>query len=159
MPGEAGIEGKVVLNATISKQGDMEKLKAISGPKELQQSSLDAVRQWKYKPFLLNGDPVAVKTTVNVTYTLSKMTEARREAGNRYLVSALRPWPSFPWSLPLYSWLVPLSLSVVLITLNEAANLPRTLDSVAWAQEIIVVDSGSTDATLEIAREGRRSRL
>jgi glycosyltransferase involved in cell wall biosynthesis len=46
------------------------------------------------------------------------------------------------------------ALSVVLITLNEAANLPRTLASVRWAQEIIVVDSGSTDQTLEIARQG-----
>jgi glycosyltransferase involved in cell wall biosynthesis len=47
---------------------------------------------------------------------------------------------------------MPSTLSVVLITLNEAANLPRTLASVRWAQEIIVVDSGSTDATLQIAR-------
>jgi glycosyltransferase involved in cell wall biosynthesis len=47
---------------------------------------------------------------------------------------------------------MPKSLSVVLITLNEAANLPRTLKSVSWAQEIVVVDSGSTDATVEIAR-------
>jgi len=48
---------------------------------------------------------------------------------------------------------MPKTLSVVLITLNEAANLPRTLASVRWAQEIVVVDSGSTDATLEIARQ------
>jgi glycosyltransferase involved in cell wall biosynthesis len=40
-----------------------------------------------------------------------------------------------------------------MITLNEAANLPRTLKSVSWAQEIVVVDSGSTDATVEIARK------
>lgn len=44
------------------------------------------------------------------------------------------------------------SLSAVLITLNEVANLPRTLASVRWAQEIVIVDSGSTDATVEIAR-------
>ncbi len=47
---------------------------------------------------------------------------------------------------------MPKTLSVVLITLNEAANLPRTLKSVSWAQQIVVVDSGSTDATIEIAR-------
>jgi len=47
---------------------------------------------------------------------------------------------------------MPQTLSVALITLNEAANLPRTLASVRWANEIVVVDSGSTDATLAIAR-------
>ncbi len=47
---------------------------------------------------------------------------------------------------------MPNSLSVAIITLNEAANLPRTLKSVRWAGEIVVVDSGSTDATLRIAR-------
>ena len=47
---------------------------------------------------------------------------------------------------------MPKTLSVALITRNEAANLPRTLASVRWANEIIVVDSGSTDATLDLAR-------
>jgi hypothetical protein len=47
---------------------------------------------------------------------------------------------------------MPATLSTVLITLNEAANLPRTLASVQGLGEIIVVDSGSTDATVEIAR-------
>jgi glycosyltransferase involved in cell wall biosynthesis len=47
--------------------------------------------------------------------------------------------------------MVCLSLSVVIITLNEEANLGRTLQSVAWADEIVVVDSGSTDRTREIA--------
>ena len=48
---------------------------------------------------------------------------------------------------------MPKTLSVALITRNEAANLPRTLASVRWANEIVVVDSGSTDATLDLARE------
>ena len=47
--------------------------------------------------------------------------------------------------------MVCLSLSVVIITLNEEANLARTLSSVAWAEEFVVVDSGSTDRTREIA--------
>jgi glycosyltransferase involved in cell wall biosynthesis len=47
--------------------------------------------------------------------------------------------------------MVCLSLSVVIITLNEEANLPRTLASVAWTDEIVVLDSGSTDRTREIA--------
>jgi TonB family protein len=66
------IQGKVVLNAVIGKSGSVENLGVGSGPKELQQSALDAVRQWTYKPFLLNGDPVEVKTTITVTYTLAK---------------------------------------------------------------------------------------
>jgi glycosyltransferase involved in cell wall biosynthesis len=48
---------------------------------------------------------------------------------------------------------MPKTLSVALITRNEAANLPRTLGSARWANEIVVVDSGSTDATLSIARD------
>lgn len=47
---------------------------------------------------------------------------------------------------------MPQSLSVVLITLNEAANLPRTLASIGWAEEIVVLDSGSTDETEQMAR-------
>ncbi len=44
------------------------------------------------------------------------------------------------------------TLSVAIITLNEEANLPRTLASVAWADEIVIVDSGSTDTTRAIAQ-------
>ncbi len=52
---------------------------------------------------------------------------------------------------------MPKSLSIVIVTLNEAANLPRTLKSVRGLGEIVVVDSGSTDATVEIAgRAGAR---
>ena len=66
------IQGVVKLSAVINKDGMVENLKAVSGPKELQQSSLDAVRQWTYKPYLVNGSPVEVETTINVTYALAK---------------------------------------------------------------------------------------
>ena len=69
---KARIQGKVQLDAVIGKTGEVEQLKVTSGPQELQQSALDAVKQWAYKPFLLNGEPVEVNTTVNVTYTLAK---------------------------------------------------------------------------------------
>ena len=66
----ARIEGTVVLQATISKQGEIEDLKVISGHPMLQQSALDAVKQWTYKPYQLNGEPVEVATTVNVVFQL-----------------------------------------------------------------------------------------
>jgi TonB family protein len=66
----AKVQGAVVLAAVIGKDGSITKLDAVSGPKELQQSALDAVRQWKYKPYLLNGEPVEVETKITVTYSL-----------------------------------------------------------------------------------------
>ena len=69
---KARIQGAVELDAIIGKTGEVENLKVISGPATLQQSALDAVRQWTYKPFLLNGEPVEVKTTITVNYTLKK---------------------------------------------------------------------------------------
>ena len=69
---KARIQGTVLLDAIIGKDGSVGQLTVTSGPEELQQSALDAVREWKYKPFLLNGAPVEVKTTITVIYTLSK---------------------------------------------------------------------------------------
>ena len=66
----ARIQGTVVLQATISKTGSIENLRVVSGPPMLQQAALDAVRSWRYKPYLLNGDPVEVETTVNVVFNL-----------------------------------------------------------------------------------------
>jgi TonB family protein len=68
---KAKIQGKVVLSILIDKGGNVQRVTAISGPPELQQSAIDAVRQWKYKPYLLNGDPVEVESTVNVIYSLA----------------------------------------------------------------------------------------
>ena len=62
--------GTVVLQATISKTGTIEGLKVISGNAMLQGAALDAVRQWRYKPYMLNGDPVEVDTTINVVFNL-----------------------------------------------------------------------------------------
>jgi len=66
----ARIQGTVVLQATISKNGGIENLRVVSGPPMLQQAAMDAVRSWRYKPYLLNGDPVEVETTVNVVFNL-----------------------------------------------------------------------------------------
>jgi protein TonB len=66
----ARVSGTVVLQATISKSGTIENLHVISGPAMLQQAARDAVMQWRYKPYLLNNEPVEVETTVNVIFTL-----------------------------------------------------------------------------------------
>lgn len=65
-------QGTVVLQATISKTGTIENLRAASGPPMLQQAAMDAVKSWVYRPYLLNGQPVEVETTVNVVFTLDR---------------------------------------------------------------------------------------
>lgn len=67
---EKRIQGFVLLECDISKTGDVANLRVVTGPKELQQSSYDAVKTWKYKPYLLNGQPVEVRTKITVIYTL-----------------------------------------------------------------------------------------
>ena len=66
------VTGSVILAATIGKAGTVEKLRVVSGPSPLQKAALDAVRQWTYRPFLLNGNPIEVKTNITVQFTLSK---------------------------------------------------------------------------------------
>jgi TonB family protein len=66
------IQGTVVLSAVIGKDGVPAELKVKEGPVELRQSALDAVRQWRWQPYLLNGDPIEVVTTVNIVYSLAK---------------------------------------------------------------------------------------
>jgi protein TonB len=68
----ARIQGTVVLQATISRSGTIENLRVISGPPMLQQAAMDAVRSWRYKPYLLNGEPVEVETTINVVFNLGE---------------------------------------------------------------------------------------
>ncbi len=68
---QARIQGSVVLQATIGKDGSIQNLRILSGHPMLTQSALDAVKQWKYKPYLLNGEAVEVETTVQVNFTLS----------------------------------------------------------------------------------------
>ncbi len=68
----AKIQGTVELEVRISKEGVPEDLRVISSPSDdLAQSALDGVRQWRYRPTLLNGNPVAIITDVMVNYTLS----------------------------------------------------------------------------------------
>jgi protein TonB len=68
---QARIQGVVVLQAQISKEGSIENLQLISGHPMLAPAAIEAVKQWKYKPYLLNGEPVEVETQVQVNFTLA----------------------------------------------------------------------------------------
>jgi len=67
----ARVSGSVILQAVISKNGNIENLRVISGHPMLQQAALDAVRQWRYRPYLLNGEPVEVETQITVNFNLA----------------------------------------------------------------------------------------
>ena len=67
---KAGVSGTVVLAASIDTDGTVKELQVVSGPDPLQQAALDAVKQWRYRPYLLNGQPVEVRTTINIIFTL-----------------------------------------------------------------------------------------
>ncbi len=67
---QARIQGTVVLQALIGKDGTIQNLHVVSGHPMLTGSALDAVKQWRYKPYYLNGEPVEVETTINVNFTL-----------------------------------------------------------------------------------------
>jgi len=67
----AHVSGAVVLHAIISKQGTITGLTVISGPEMLRNNALEAVRTWRYKPYLLNGDPTEVDTTITVNFSIS----------------------------------------------------------------------------------------
>jgi TonB family protein len=64
------IEGSVQLMATISKTGDITDVKVLSGDQQLTRAASDAVKRWKYKPYLLNGEPVEIQTQVTVNFRL-----------------------------------------------------------------------------------------
>jgi periplasmic protein TonB len=67
----ARVQGEVVLSAIISTNGDIENLQLVSGHPMLVPAALSAVKQWRYKPYLLNGQPTEVETTITVIFTLS----------------------------------------------------------------------------------------
>lgn len=66
------ISGTVRLHAIISKDGSVQQLEVVSGHPLLVQAALDAVRQWRYQPTTLNGEPVEVDTTIDVIFSLNQ---------------------------------------------------------------------------------------
>jgi len=69
---QARIQGAVVLHAVITRDGRVEELHVISGHPLLIQAAEDAVRQWRYQPTLLNGDPVEIEMTITVNFVMSQ---------------------------------------------------------------------------------------
>jgi periplasmic protein TonB len=67
---EARIQGQVVLTAIIAKDGTIQKLQVVSGHPMLVPAAINAVKQWRYKPYLLNGQPAEVVTTITVNFSL-----------------------------------------------------------------------------------------
>jgi periplasmic protein TonB len=68
----AGIQGAVVIQAMISKDGTIENLRVLSGHPILIRAAKDAVKQWRYRPYFLNGEPIEVETQITVNFTLSR---------------------------------------------------------------------------------------
>ena len=69
---QARIEGVVVLNVTISKTGDVSQIQLVSGHPMLAPAAIEAVKKWKYRPYLLNGEAVEVETQVQVNFVLAR---------------------------------------------------------------------------------------
>ncbi len=67
----ARVQGAVILQAMISKSGTIEDLKLLSGHPMLTAAAIEAVRQWRYRPYVLNGEPVEVETEITVNFSLA----------------------------------------------------------------------------------------
>ena len=70
--GRARIEGTVVLLAVIGKDGSVQDVRVESGLPLLAQAAIDAVKQWRYRPYLVNGEPVEVDSRITINFTLSR---------------------------------------------------------------------------------------
>ena len=70
--GRAGIEGTVLLMAVIGKDGNVQDVRVQSGLPVLAQAAIEAVKQWRYRPYLLNGEPVEIDSQITINFNLSK---------------------------------------------------------------------------------------
>ncbi len=66
----AGVQGTVIVEAVISRAGTIESLHVVSGPAMLQSAAIDAIREARYQPFRLNGEPVEVETKITVNFRI-----------------------------------------------------------------------------------------
>jgi TonB family protein len=79
---QARIQGTVILKVVINKSGDVENMQLFSGHPMLAPAAIEAVKQWQYKPYLLNGEPVEVETKVMVNFTLAGSPPAEGVVGD-----------------------------------------------------------------------------
>jgi len=68
----AGVTGTVVVHTHVSRMGTVQRLEILDGPPLLRQAALDALKSWRFKPYLVNGDPVEWRTTINIGFNLNK---------------------------------------------------------------------------------------
>jgi TonB family protein len=79
---QARIQGTVILKVQITKSGEVANIQLVSGHPMLAPAAIEAVKQWKYDPYLLNGDPIEVLTNVAVNFTLAGGAPAAGATGN-----------------------------------------------------------------------------
>jgi TonB family protein len=79
---QARIQGTVILQLQIDKAGGVQNVQLFSGHPMLAPAAIEAVKQWKYTPYLLNGDPIAMETKARVNFTLSDEPEVRGIVGD-----------------------------------------------------------------------------
>jgi len=79
---QARIQGTVVLNVIINKSGEVRDVQLYSGHPMLSPSAIQAVKQWKYQPYLQDGEPIEVQTTVQVNFKLADNPAAKNIAGD-----------------------------------------------------------------------------
>ena len=95
---QSGIQGTVVLQAVIGKDGTVQNVHAISGPSMLTQAAVNAVKQWRYQPYYLNGEPVEADTQINVKFlaAISQLDESKWAT-----ITRRRPSPSVSFVIPI----------------------------------------------------------
>jgi TonB family protein len=87
---KAGIQGRVVIEATTDETGSVVEARAVKGPKELHDAAVDAIKQWKYEPYIIDGKPKAVNFTVVVAFNLDKK-KKENDDGSLVLSAEKRP--------------------------------------------------------------------
>ena len=137
----ARVSGTVVLHATISETGSIESLSVISGPNMLRESAMDAVKTWRYRPYLLANEPVEIETTINVIYKLGGGEPPAAPATNSQ--TAVPPQATPADGSP--------SLAVTMQFIQDKLNDIGKVNYVSLYQDITDGSTGSNTITNEVS--------